>query len=313
MNVLVTGGAGFIGSHVADALIDAGHEVTIVDNLTTGVKENLPDKAMFIEQDICEPNIENVFKEGNFSAVYHLAAQIDVRISVRDPLYDIRVNVAGSVGLLNLARLSGVDRFIFSSTGGAIYGEQESFPASETHPANPISPYGVAKLAVEKYMYFYHNQYGMHTTALRYGNVYGPRQNPLGEAGVIAIFCHSILTGNQPYIWGDGLQTRDYVFIDDVVRANITALELDGQHVINIGTGIETDVVTLFDKLNELTGGRGFERKHRPGAEGEQRRSVIDPTLAGKVLGWSPDAGLTEGLWKTVNFFKSRAVATPNE
>lgn len=313
MNILVTGGAGFIGSHVADALINAGLEVTIVDNLSTGVKENLPSKALFIEQDICEPDIENVFKEGNFDAVYHLAAQIDVRVSVRDPLYDIRVNVAGSVGLLDLARRFGVNRFIFASTGGAIYGEQEDFPASETHPVNPISPYGVAKLAVEKYMYFYHNQYGMHTIALRYGNVYGPRQNPLGEAGVIAIFCHNMLAGDQPYINGDGLQTRDYVFVDDVVRANTAALGLDGQHVINIGTGIETDVVTLFDKLNELTGDRGFERKHRPGAEGEQRRSVIDPTLAGRILGWSPEVGLTEGLEKTVNFFKARAVTTQNE
>ncbi|NQT35394.1 NAD-dependent epimerase/dehydratase family protein, partial [bacterium] len=202
--------------------------------------------------------------------------------------------------------------FIFASTGGAIYGEQENFPASETHPVNPISPYGVAKLAVEKYMYFYHNQYGMHTIVLRYGNVYGPRQNPLGEAGVIAIFCHNMLAGDQPYINGDGLQTRDYVFVDDVVRANIAALELDGLHVINIGTGIETDVVTLFDKLNELTGG-SFERKHRPGGEGEQRRSIIDSTLAGKILGWSPGVDLTEGLQKTVNFFKARVVTTQNE
>ncbi len=305
MNILVTGGAGFIGSHIADALIAQGHQVTIVDNLSTGRIENIPKAAEFVELDFCTEGMERIFANGDFDAVYHLAAQIDVRISVRDPLADLQVNIAGSVKLLDMCRKYNVNKFIFSSTGGAIYGEQEMFPAPESHPANPLSPYGIAKLSVEKYIFFFHNEYGLDTVALRYGNVYGPRQNPLGEAGVVAIFCHKMLYGEQPFVNGDGLQTRDYVYVGDIVRANLNALELNGHHVINLGTGRETDVITIFDTLNRLTGA-GCKRLHQAEAAGEQRRSVIDSTLAGKILNWRPEVDLEQGLSKTVEFFKKQ-------
>jgi len=305
MNILVTGGAGFIGSHIADALIAQRHQVTIVDNLSTGAIENVPNAVEFVELDFCTEEMEKVFTDSGFDAVYHLAAQIDVRISVHDPFADLQVNIAGSVRLLDLCRRYEVRKFIFASTGGAIYGEQEMFPAPESHPANPLSPYGIAKLSVEKYIFFFHNEYGLDAVALRYGNVYGPRQNPLGEAGVIAIFCHKMLHGEQPFINGDGLQTRDYVYVGDIVRANLKALELNGHHVINLGTGLETDVITVFDTLNRLTSA-GCKRMHRPEAAGEQRRSVIDSTLAGKILNWRPEVDLEQGLSRTVEYFRKQ-------
>ncbi len=303
MNILVTGGAGFIGSHIADGLIHQGHQVTIVDNLSTGRMENIPAAARFIRLDYCTDSMEKVFSSGGFKAVYHLAAQIDVRVSVRDPVADLQINIAGGVRLLDLCRKYRVGRFIFASTGGAIYGEQETFPAPESHPANPLSPYGIAKLAVEKYAFFYHKQYGLDTVSLRFANVYGPRQNPLGEAGVVAIFCHKMLSGEQPFINGDGLQTRDYVFVSDIVRANLAALELSGCHVINLGTGRETSVVTIFETLKRLTGAH-CERRHLPDAPGEQRRSVIDSTLAGSKLNWHPETDLEQGLAQTVDYFR---------
>jgi len=303
MNILVTGGAGFIGSHIADALIDEGHQVTIIDNLSTGRRENMPAEARFIELDIRDSKLESIFKDTHFDAVYHQAAQGDLRISVRDPVEDLQINIAGSVNLLVLCEKYKVDHFLFASTGGAIYGEQETFPAPEAHPANPVSPYGVAKLAVEKYMFFFHSQYGLNTTALRYANVYGPRQNPFGEAGVIAIFCHKMLSGEQPYINGDGLQTRDYVYVGDVVRANLSALALEGYNIINIGTRRETDVVTIFDILRKLTGSK-CERKHKPEAPGEQRRSVIDPSLAARLIDWRSEVEFEEGLELTVDYFR---------
>ncbi len=305
MNILVTGGAGFIGSHIADGLIAQDHQVTIVDNLSTGRIENVPNAAEFIELDFCTEGMEKVFANGSFDAVYHLAAQIDVRISVRDPFADLQVNIGGSVKLLDLCRKYDVGKFIFASTGGAIYGEQETFPALESHPANPLSPYGIAKLSVEKYIYFFHNEYGLDAVSLRFGNIYGPRQNPLGEAGVVAIFCHKMLYGEQPFVNGDGLQTRDYVYVGDIVRANLTALKLNGHHVINLGTGRETDVITIFDTLNRLTGA-ACKRLHRPEAAGEQRRSVIDSTLAGKILNWRSEVDLEQGLEKTVEFFREQ-------
>ncbi len=303
MNILVTGGAGFIGSHIADALINEGHQVTIIDNLSTGRRENLPVEARFIELDIRDSKLESVFKDTQFDAVYHQAAQGDLRISVRDPVEDLQINIAGSVNLLVLCEKYKVDHFLFASTGGAIYGEQETFPAPEEHPANPVSPYGVAKLAVEKYMFFFYNQYGLNTTALRYANVYGPRQNPFGEAGVIAIFCHKMLSGEQPYINGDGLQTRDYVYVGDVVRANLSAMILEGYNIINIGTRRETNVVTIFNTLLKLTGSM-CERKHKPEAPGEQRRSVIDPSLAARLIEWRPEVEFEEGLELTVDYFR---------
>jgi len=303
--VLITGGAGFIGSHVADRFIKDGAEVTIVDNLSTGDRRNLPKDARFVEADIRDMKVEELFANERFDIMIHHAAQIDVRVSVRDPLSDLLVNIAGSVGLMEHCQRSGVRQIIFASTGGAIYGEQDYFPADEKHPARPISPYGVAKLAVERYLYYYHIQYGINVVCLRYANVYGPRQNPHGEAGVVAIFSERMLKGVATYINGDGLQTRDYVFVGDVAEANIRAARLDGFHIFNIGTAIETDVVALYEHLNQLTGGKTI-RQHRPPAEGEQRRSVIDYSLAYKTLGWAPAVTLSDGLARTVDFFRVR-------
>lgn len=309
MRALVTGGAGFIGSHVADALIAAGHTVTIVDDLSTGFRENLPAQAEFHHLDIRDEGVAGLFWTNHFEAVFHLAAQMDVRRSVRDPLDDMQINIAGSLRLLELCRHHKVDRFIFASTGGAIYGEQEVFPAAEDHPARPLSPYGVAKLSIERYLYFYHHEFGLNGVALRYANVYGPRQNPHGEAGVVAIFCGKMIAGEQAYIWGDGLQTRDYVYVSDIARANIAMPALNGFHIINLGTGIETDVVTLFETINGLAGSR-CRREHKPPAPGEQRRSSIDAGLANNLLGWEPKVGLDEGLAQTVEYFRRKQAAS---
>jgi len=306
MKILVTGGAGFIASHIAERLISNGHEVTIVDNLKTGKRSNIPDGCRFIEMDITDKAVEDVFREGEFKAVYHLAAQIDVRSSVRDPIEDLSINIGGSVRLLELSARYSVERFIFASSGGAIYGEQEVYPATESHPTAPISPYGIAKLSVENYMFFYHNEYGLNTTALRFANVYGPRQNPFGEAGVVAIFCNRILSGKQVFINGNGLQTRDYVYIDDVVKANLAALELKGNHILNIGTGVETDVITIFELLKKITQ-VDIEKLHKEEAPGEQLRSVIDSSLAGKVMNWAPEYDFEGGLKLTVEYFKNNS------
>ncbi|MCF7810273.1 NAD-dependent epimerase/dehydratase family protein [bacterium] len=303
MKILVTGGAGFIASHIAERLIKDKHEITILDNLKTGRKENIPNGCRFIEMDITDNAIDDVFREGRIDAVFHYAAQIDVRFSVYDPFGDMLINIGGSLRLLESCKKHNVDRFIFASSGGAVYGEQNVFPADESHPTNPVSPYGTTKLTVEKYMLFYHNQYGINTTALRFANVYGPRQNPFGEAGVVAIFCKRMLKGEQPYINGDGLQTRDYVYIDDVVKANILALELEGNHAINIGTGVETDVVTIFDMIKNLTGA-DIDRLHREQAPGEQMRSVIDSALAKKIINWTPEYDFKHGLELTVEYFR---------
>ncbi len=306
MNILITGGAGFIGSHFADQLLGAGHRVTIVDNLSSGSIVNLPPDAEFVQIDIRDAKIEELFETHKFEAVYHLAAQMDVRFSVRYPLEDLDINIAGSVKLLDLCRKYSVGKFIFASTGGAIYGEQDYFPASEDHPTRPISPYGVSKLAVERYLYYFHNEYGLHGIVLRFANVYGPRQNPHGEAGVVAIFCSRLLSGEQAYVYGDGLQTRDYVYVADVARASLLALKLEGFQTINLGTGVESNVVNLFDTLNSLTGD-SMLREHKPPLPGEQRRSCIDNSRAMKVLDWRPEVSLSDGLEKTLMFFQRRA------
>jgi len=235
--------------------------------------------------------------------VNHHAAQIDVRKSVADPEYDARVNILGSLTLLRYCVQFSVRTVIFASTGGAIYGEQEVFPAGEDHPTKPVSPYGIAKLSVEHYLRFFHDLHGLKTIRLRYANVYGPRQDPLGEAGVVAIFAHRLLAGEQPIINGDGGQTRDYVYVGDVARANLLALEHDTSDTINIGTGIETDVVTLFSVLNELTEAR-LKPVFGEASAGEQRRSVIDSSKARRCLNWEPRVSLSEGLQNCVQFFR---------
>lgn len=305
MNILVTGGAGFIGSNIVDAYLERGHEVSVVDNLISGSLDNLNSKVNFFRMDIRDPQMTRIFKQKRFDVVNHLAAQMDVRHSVADPMFDASVNIVGTLNVLENCIKAGVKKVIFSSTGGAVYGEQDYFPADEQHPTRPLSPYGIAKLAVEKYLFFYNAVHGLNYVVLRYANVYGPRQNPQGEAGVVAIFTDKMLKGESPIINGDGKQTRDYTFVGDVVYANLLALDYDKTDIFNIGTSSETDVNTLFQKLKKATRSSAEER-HGPAKNGEQLRSVIDFTKAKNLMGWTPKVSLDQGLDSTVEFFKKK-------
>lgn len=323
MKILVTGGAGFIGSNVVDALVREGHEVAILDNLSTGRKENLNPDAKFYNVDITDfEGAKKVFKDFKPEILYHLAAQIDVRKSVSDPVFDGKVNVLGSINLFKLSVEYGVKRVIFSSTGGALYGEPSKLPATENTPVKPLSPYGVSKYCGENYLNYFKRLYGgghyapddgkvklseeahvFERIILRYANVYGPRQDPFGEAGVIAIFIGKILKGERPIIYGDGTQTRDYIFVEDVVKANLLALT-GKEGTYNIGTGIETSVNKLVEILSEV-----FEKKIEPiyteERPGEVKRIALDGTLAKEVLGFVPQYSLYGGIKKTVEWFKT--------
>lgn len=303
MNILVTGGAGFIGSHVADAFIAEGHNVIIIDDMSSGRQENVNPKAKLYRMDIQDSRVEDIFCNEKIELMCHHAAQMDVRKSVADPKFDASVNVLGFLNLMEAGRKHGLRKVIFASTGGAIYGEQDYFPADEEHPTRPLSPYGITKLVTEKYLFFYHAVYGITYVVLRYANIYGPRQSPHGEAGVIAIFTSKMLSGEQPVINGDGKQTRDYTFVGDVVKANLLALTYNGSDIFNIGTGIETDVNQLFHHLKKLTGS-SCKEEHAPAKAGEQMRSVISSKKIHEKLGWTPTVTLEEGLKKTVEFFK---------
>jgi len=306
LKILVTGGAGFIGSNIADAFIAQGHDVVILDNLSMGKLENVNRKAKFYLMDIRAENCRKVFEIEKFDAVCHQAAQMDVRKSVEDPIFDADVNVKGTLNLLNNCKNFDVKKFLFASTGGAIYGEQDTFPCDETHPTRPLSPYGITKLTVEKYLFYFAAEYGLNYTILRYANVYGPRQNPHGEAGVVAIFTKKLLEGNKPIINGDGKQTRDYVFINDVVQANLKGLEYNQNDIFNVGTGLETDVNEIFQILNQHTGNNAKE-EHGAAKQGEQKRSVISYEKAKKILNWSPQIKLEEGLKRTVEWFRQKS------
>lgn len=304
MKILVTGGAGFIGSHIVDALIDAGHAVAIIDNFISGQRENVNPRASLFELDIRDSKLEEVFKSFLPDILIHQAAQLDVRASVADPAFDADVNIIGSLRLLENCIRNNVGKVVFASTGGAIYVEQDYFPADENHPERPISPYGIAKLSVEKYLYYYQVVHNLPFIALRYSNVYGPRQNPHGEAGVVAIFAERMFSGKTVVINGNGNQTRDYVFVEDVVHANLLAMESEFSGSLNIGTGIETDVNTLFSILRDqidpsIDPVNGEEKK------GEQLRSVVDSKKAQEILGWKPKSELIEGLAKTADFFRT--------
>jgi len=305
MKILITGAAGFIASHVADAYLAAGHEVVIVDDLSSGKRVNLPQAAKFYHADIRSPEAREIVRNERPQVLSHHAAQMDVRRSVADPAFDAEVNVLGFINMLEAARETGVSRVLFASSGGAVYGEQEEFPAPESHPHNPLSPYGITKATGEHYLFYYHAVYGLPYVALRYGNVFGPRQDPHGEAGVVAIFTERLLAGQTPTINGDGKQTRDYVFVGDVVRANVAALASGFVGPINIGTGIETDVNTLYAHLRVLTGSP-HPAQHGPAKAGEQRRSVVAIDRAREALGWRPEVPLEEGLRRTVEFFRAR-------
>jgi UDP-glucose 4-epimerase len=305
LKILVTGGAGFIASQIADAFIADGHKVFILDNLSTGFETNINPKAVFIKADIGDKSLSSLFEKEKFDVVNHHAAQMDVRRSVADPAFDATTNILGTINLLQNCVRTGVKKIMFASTGGAVYGEQNYFPADEKHPTAPLSPYGISKLAVEKYLFFYHTQYNLNYTILRYANIYGPRQNPFGEAGVIAIFSTKLLRRDQPVINGSGLQTRDYVFVSDVVKASLTTLNDEASDIYNIGTGIETDVNELFHIINNIAG-NGMVEKHGPPAAGEQMRSVITSDKIFNKFNWRPSTKLDVGLKHTVNFFKER-------
>ena len=303
MKIIVTGGAGFIGSNAADRFIQEGHEVTIIDNLSTGVESNVNKKAKFYKVDIRSAVIGKIFEKVKPEVLCHHAAQIDVRKSTDDPIFDADVNILGSLNLLNACVKHKVKKVIFASTGGAIYGEQDYFPANEKHPAKPLCPYGVTKLTIEKYLHFYRETYGIEYICLRYANVYGPRQNPFGEAGVVAIFAERLLSGKKAVIYGDGKRTRDFVFVDDAVQANLLALDYPKSDIFNIGTGIETDINSIFRILRETTGSKQKEI-HAPPKAGEQERSVLDYSKAERLLKWNPRCELSGGMARTVEFFQ---------
>ena len=304
--VCVTGGAGFIGSHVAAALVGAGHRVVIVDDLSSGRKANVPEGAQFHQLDIRSEEAAALMTQAGIEVLVHHAAQIDVRRSVADPRFDADVNIGGTLNLLEAGRKASLREVVFASTGGAIYGEQDYFPADEQHPTRPLSPYGVAKLAVERYLYCYHTVYDLDVTCLRYANVYGPRQSPHGEAGVVAIFLDRLLAGKDAIINGDGLQTRDYVFVGDVVAANLAALGLGGFNTLNVGTGVESSVVAVYELIDGSLG-TGRPPRHAEAKPGEQRRSVITSALLQQTTGVHIGTTLAAGLKTTAEWFKQQA------
>jgi len=307
---LITGGAGFIGSHVADALLDRGFQVVILDDLSTGRLANVPSGAELVQLDVRSPEAAALVRQGGFDVVHHHAAQIDVRRSVADPAHDASINILGALNLLEAVRAAArPPRFVFASTGGAIYGDFVTPPNAEDTAKDPESPYGIAKLAVEHYLAYYGRLHGIEGVVLRYANVYGPRQDPHGEAGVVAIFCNRILDGKPLTVFGDGLQTRDYVFVGDVAAANAAAAtaalpavgRLDAR-AMNIGTAIETDVLTLAETLRRVSG-RQASIEFAPARSGEQLRSSVRIDKAQRVLGWKPARALDEGLKETFEYF----------
>lgn len=295
MRVLVTGGAGFIGSHVADAYVAAGHQVAIVDNLSSGRMANVPTRAAFYEVDILDPALEAIFAKERPQVVNHHAAQVDVRRSVSDPLYDAQVNILGSAKLIEYAIKSGVEKFVYISSGGAVYGEPEYLPCDEAHPIHPLSPYGASKHAVEHYLYLARHNHGLDYTVLRYGNVYGPRQDPNGEAGVVAIFTGQMLKGESVTIFGTGEQTRDFVYVGDCVRANLLALTRGSGGIYNVSCGVETSINQIFDNLKAHTAYL-HEPVYAPAKAGETFRIYLDAARANQELGWKPETTLEDGL-----------------
>ena len=314
---LVTGGAGFIGSHVTDAFIAAGYDVTILDDFSSGKEQNVNPAATVVRESIASPAAASLIHDGRFDVIAHLAAQIDVRKSVEDPAWDAALNIGGSLNLLEAVRKSGHGtRFIFSSSGGAQYGDFVTMPTIETSAKDPQSPYGIAKLSVEYYMSYFARVHGLDTIALRYANVYGPRQDPHGEAGVVAIFCQRILAGTPLTAYGDGMQTRDYVYVGDVARANLLAAEITlpeagrlDNRGFNIGPGVETSVVALARGLQNAAGSQ-VPLQHADARAGEQRQSCLAIDKSAEVLGWTPQVSLADGLKATLEFFRAERTRT---
>jgi UDP-glucose 4-epimerase len=303
--ILITGGAGFIGSHIADAFLSDGREVAVVDDLSSGRRSNLDPRVGLHVCDVRSPEAAEAVLSEAPEVICHQAAQIDVRRSVADPRFDCDVNVGGLLNVMEAARKAGsVRQVLFASSGGAMYGDTAVIPTPETHPPRPISHYGAAKCSSELYLGVYASLYGIRTAALRYANVYGPRQNPHGEAGVVAIFASRLLGAEPCTIYGDGTQTRDYVFVEDVARANLLAVQAGFAGAVNVGTGVETDVNQVFGIMASAAGVEAKPR-YAPGRAGEQKRSCIDPGKAWEVLGWSPRVAVAEGLFRTVDFFRA--------
>ena len=306
MRILITGGAGFIGSHVADAFLAAGHDVGVLDDLSSGLTENLDPRVRFWQMDIRESAVDRLLAEFRPELISHHAAQMSVGVSVREPRRDADINILGALNLLEAAVRHGVRRVVFASTGGAMYGDHALPPTPESVHPEPVSPYGVAKLAVERYLHAFQAMHNLEAVALRYANVYGPRQNPHGEAGVVAIFCRA-LVADQPFtINGDGAQTRDYTYVGDVVQAVLHAAALPATAplpILNIGTGVETSVTDLVTHLQALAG-RPLRFHHGPAKPGEQRRSALDATRARQVLGWQPTVDVRAGLARTLAWFR---------
>lgn len=303
MKVLITGGAGFIGSHIADACIAAGCHVTILDDLSTGNENNIPSKARFVKMSVLDPDMKALFLSERFNAVCHLAAQMDVRKSVEDPVFDATVNVLGGIRLMDACIQSGVTKVIYSSTGGAVYGEPEFLPVTEDHPIRPECPYGVSKHTVEHYLELYSRLYGLSYTIFRYPNVYGPRQNPRGEAGVNAIFIGKLLQGEVPLIYGDGEQVRDYVFVKDIARANVIGLEKGEGQILNLGSGIGTSVNQICDMLGRIMN-VSQKPRYAPARKGEIQQIYLDASKAEQEIGWKPSVTFEEGLKATVQYFR---------
>jgi UDP-glucose 4-epimerase len=310
MNVLLTGGAGFIGSHIADHLLAAGHQVFVIDNLTSGRRSNVPDGAQFVEMDIRSDEVAKLWAEHNFDTMIHFAAQINVRSSVEDPKNDCDNNLMGILNLLEAGHRHGLKRVVFAGSGGAAFDDNVPFPTPETQPGMPMSQYGVAKIASEHYLRVYRAAYGIEFTVMRIGNAYGPRQNPHGEAGVIAIFAQKLLAGETPAIYGTGLQTRDYVFCKDLARLAVIALDNMNDRIYHAGTGVETNVVQLFEAIRDAVG-TDIEVDFQPAKAGEVMRSCLDSSRAKEELNWSPQVSLQEGIGETVDFFR-RQVNDPD-
>jgi UDP-glucose 4-epimerase len=302
-SVLVTGGAGFIGSHLADALVAAGHRVVVLDNLSTGKRERVPTTARFVKGDLRTCDLKGLLREERAAAVFHHAAQIDVRKSVEDPVFDAEVNVLGTIRLAQACIAAGTIQLLFASSGGAIYGDPEGFAAGEDHPTNPVSPYGTAKLAAEKYLHCLAHPTPLAVTLLRYANVYGPRQDGSGEAGVVGIWMNRLLAGQDAVIYGDGGQSRDFVYVGDVVEANLVAFRMKTAGVFNIGTGVETTVNGLYGLVAAACGSSKPARREA-GKPGEQRRSVLAVDRAKAALGFSAAVSLPEGLRRTAAWFR---------
>lgn len=302
--VLVTGGAGFIGSNIVDLLIEKGYDVVTIDDLSTGRKENINKKARVYHADITKKDeVEEIFEIEDIKVVVHQAAQVNVRKSVEDPILDAKINILGSINLLKTLVDHKGEKFIYASSGGAIYGEPEYLPTDENHPIHPLSPYGASKYAVEKYLDVHGALYGLKAISLRYGNVYGPRQDPFGEAGVIAIFANKILNGERPVVFGDGKQTRDFVYVGDVVEANVAAVEKDVEGAFNIGTGSQSSVNDITAAiLKEI--GSDIKPVYGEPIKGEVRHIYLDISKAKRALGWEPKVNLDEGIRRYINWLK---------